>query len=497
MEHEGQIDERFVIEKPSVLLALLPIAVTLVILMVQIFVYEGAPHIPLALGILITAVLSLMRGYSWTFMQEAMTEVVATAIPVFGVLLTIGMIIGTWILCGTVPLLIDYGLAILSPGIFLPAACIICSFISLATGTSWGTAGTVGLALMGIGEGLGVPMYLTAGAVVSGAFFGDKMSPLSDTTNFAPAVCGTDLYSHIRNMLPSTVPAMTIAIILYAWLGRRYADNALEGETLVLITETLNQNFTLNVLLLVPPIVVLACAIMRVAALPGLFLGVMAAAVIAVLVQGATPGEVMAAMMDGYKSATGVEYVDNLLSKGGMMSMAWVTLLMLIALAYSGLLEKTRCLEAILEGILKRVHGRARLVTATVLSSLGFSITSDIYVALTVPGRLFSPAFRGLGLSTTNVSRIIEDGGTLAAPLIPWNSGGVFVAGALGVPTLLYAPFAFANWLSPLFDLLWGWTGFFVPKATSEEQEQWRLNDEDVIIDGKLAKASSQQPAAA
>lgn len=474
------IPERY-IDKPSLIMAIAPIVLTLVLLCIQLFIFKGDPHIPLFLGIVITALFAKARGYTWTFMEKAMTNTIASAIPVIFILLTIGMVIGTWILSGTVPLLIEYGLAVLTPTIFLAAGCVICSVISLATGSSWGTVGTMGLALMGIGEGLGIPFYLTAGAVVSGSFFGDKLSPLSDTTNFSAAVCDIPLYTHIKNMLPSTIPSMGIALCIYAFLGLQYSDTQMNAENLSLISNTLNNNFNISFLLLIPPVVIMFFAMRGVAALPGMFAGVLAGGLVAIVFQGASIGDVMNAMMNGYVSETGVEYVDKLLSKGGMMSMAWVSLLMLIALAYAGLLEKTRCLDTILEAILKRIKGRAGLVTASVLSTLGFSVSSDIYVAMTIPGRIFTPGYRQLGYSSANISRIIEDGGTLAAPLIPWNSGGVYVSGVLGVPTLVYAPFAFANWLAPLFDLLWGWTGFFVPKLSGAEKEQY-----EAVRDGKV-----------
>ncbi|ANQ24676.1 Na+/H+ antiporter NhaC [Vibrio natriegens] len=470
------------IDKPSLIMAIAPIFLTLVLLCVQLFIFKGEPHIPLFLGIVITALFAKARGYTWTFMEKAMTTTIASAIPVIFILLTIGMVIGTWILSGTVPLLIEYGLAVLTPSIFLAAGCIICSVISLATGSSWGTAGTMGLALMGIGEGLGIPFYLTAGSVVSGAFFGDKLSPLSDTTNFSAAVCDIPLYTHIKNMLPSTIPSMGIALCIYALLGMQYSDMQMNVQNLSLISDTLNNNFNISFFLLIPPMVIIFFAMRGTAAIPGMLAGVLVGGLVAIIFQGASIGDVMSAMMNGYVSDTGVEYVDKLLSKGGMMSMAWVSLLMLIALAYAGLLEKTRCLDTILEAILKRIKGRAGLVTASVFSTLGFSASSDIYVAMTIPGRTFTPGYRKLGYSSANISRIIEDGGTLAAPLIPWNSGGVYVSGVLGVPTLVYAPFAFANWLAPLFDLLWGYTGFFIPKLSGVEKEQY-----EAVRDGNVA----------
>lgn len=486
------LSENYCIKKPSLLIAVLPIIITLFLLAIQIFVFKGDAHIPLFLGIVITALFAKFRGYSWDFMEKAMTDTLATVIPVVFILLIIGMVIGTWILSGTVPLLIEYGLAILSPGIFLAAGCIICAIISLATGSSWSTAGTMGLALMGIGEGLGIPIYLTAGAVVSGSFFGDKLSPLSDTTNFTAAVCEIPLYTHIKNMLPSTVPSMLIAVCLYGFFGIQYSGNQINAENLTLISSTLNANFNIQFFLLLPPIVIIFFAMRGVSAIPGMFSGVIMGGLVAMIFQGASFGDVMGAMMNGYVSETGVDYVDNLLSKGGMMSMVSIALLMLIALAYAALLEKTGCLDTILKAILSRIKGRAGLVTASVLSTLGFSITSDIYVAMTIPGRVFTPGFRHLGYSSANISRIVEDGGTLAAPLIPWNSGGLYISGVLGVPTLVYAPFAFANWLSPVFDLIWGWTGFFIPELSGEEKEQYEETHDTKMNEQPLAKIIDQ-----
>ncbi|PMR70468.1 Na+/H+ antiporter NhaC [Halomonas heilongjiangensis] len=471
-------------KKPSLLMAILPIALTIFLLMLQLFVFDDfTPHIPLVLGIMIVGALGWWQGYRWSHMEAGLYKVVSVGLPSMAILMTVGMIIGVWILSGTVPLLIYYGLAILSPGIFLFATCLICAIISLATGTSWGTVGTVGLALIGIGEGLGIPLYLTAGAVVSGAFFGDKMSPLSDTTNLAPAVCGTDLWSHIRGMMATTGPAMLVALGLYAWIGTGYAsDAALQSESVAQINATLQETFALSVWLLIPPIVVVALAVRRFPALPSIFTGVLLGGILAVVVQGVSVHEVFNAMQSGYTSDTGIEVVDRLLSKGGIQSMTWVITLVLIALGFGGMLERTRCLEVVLESILKIAKSRFGLVAASTGSAIGTNVvTGDVYLSVALPGRMFAPAYRGRGLSTTVLSRSIEDGGTLISPLIPWNVGGAFVAGTLGVETLAYAPVAFACWLSMLFGLLWAATGWFVPKASDEERQRWKDLGEAVM----------------
>jgi Na+:H+ antiporter, NhaC family len=479
--------------KPSLLMAILPIALTIALLMLQLFVFDDfTPHIPLVLGIMIVGALGWWQGYRWSDMEAGLYKVVSVGLPSIAILMTVGMIIGVWILSGTVPLLIYYGLAILSPGIFLFASCVICAIISLATGTSWGTVGTVGLALIGIGEGLGIPLYLTAGAVVSGAFFGDKMSPLSDTTNLAAAVCGTDLWSHIGGMMATTGPAMLVALGLYAWIGTNYAsDVALQSESVVQISATLQETFALTFWLLIPPIVVLILAVGRFPALPSIFSGVVLGGIGAVVVQGVSIHDVFNAMQNGYSSDTGIEVVDQLLSKGGIQSMTWVITLVLIALGFGGMLERTRCLEVVLESILKIAKSRFGLVAASTGSAIGTNaITGDVYLSVALPGRMFAPAYRGRGLSTTNLSRSLEDGGTLVSPLIPWNVGGAFVAGTLGVDTLAYAPVAFACWMSLLFGLLWAATGWFVPAASDEERQSWKVLGEAVLDENDTSATS-------
>ncbi|MCD4721946.1 MAG: Na+/H+ antiporter NhaC [Desulfobacula sp.] len=469
--------------KPTFVMALMPIVLTMALMMLQLFIFQDfTPHIPLALGIMITGAMAWKWGFKWRDMESGLFSVVAVALPSIAILMTVGMIIGVWILSGTVPVLIYYGLAILSPGIFLVAGCLVCALISLSTGTSWGTVGTVGLALVGIGEGLGIPMCFTGGAVVSGAFFGDKMSPLSDTTNLSPAVCGTDLWSHIKGMVPTTLPSMIIALIIYGFIGMKYSGGTIQGDSVAIISAELQKNFYLSWWLLLPPLVVVVLAMKKYPALPSIFAGVVVGGIIAMIAQDVSLHDVFNAMQSGYKSQTGIATVDKLLSKGGIQSMTWTITLMMIALGFGGILEKTHCLEVILQRVMKVAKGRFGLIVSSTFAAVGTNaVTGDIYLAIALPGRMFAPAYRGQGLSTTNLSRSIEDGGTLVSPLIPWNVGGAFVAGTLGIPTLVYAPFAFACWISPLLDLLWAATGFFVPRATDEEKQRWKDMDEMII----------------
>ncbi|MFT2091448.1 Na+/H+ antiporter NhaC [Paraglaciecola sp. 2405UD69-4] len=480
------------IRKPSWQIALIPIVSTLAILMLQILMFNGAPHVPLILGIGITAVFGIAHGHKWSDLQDGMLSSVAVALPVLGIFMVVGMTIGTWIASGTVPLLTKIGLEILTPAGFLPLTCIICAIVSVFTGTSWGTVGTIGLALLGIGESLGIPSYFTAGAIVSGAWFGDKMSPLSDTTNFTAAITGTNLYTHMRNMLPTTLPALVISLIIYSYLGNTYTSTLAELGNVETLDRLLTETFVLNIWVLFPPLVIAMCIWKKVEPMPCMFLGVFTASAIAFFVQDMSLNNILQVMMNGYISDTGNSAIDSLLSKGGIMSMTWVITLIMIAMAFGGVLQKTGCFDAILASVMPLIKGRIGLVFATMFATVSFNFASNAFIAYTIPGRMFTPAFRGQGLSSCNVSRILEDGATMSAPLIPWNSGAVFVSSTLGIPTLLYAPFAFCNWISFLFNLFWGITGWFIPKASEQEIQTWCQQKSLILHGGVMEEASPE-----
>ncbi|MEY8252606.1 MAG: Na+/H+ antiporter NhaC, partial [Colwellia sp.] len=422
--------------KPSFFMAILPIILTLAILGIQLFYYgDFTPHIPLAIGIAITATLGWFRGYRWDDMEKGVMHVIRVGLPSIAILMTVGMIVGVWIASGTVPALIYYGLNILSPEIFLAAAMVLCAVVSVSLGTSWGTTGTVGLALMGIGSGFDVPMYWTAGAVVSGAFFGDKISPLSDTTNLAPAVTGVNLFEHIRNMLPTTVPSMLIALVIYVFVGFNIiGSNEVDFSKIEAITSGLESNFDISLLVLLPPLLVIVLALKKMPALPSLFAGVVAGSLLAIFVQGASLHEIFNFMQSGYKIETGVSEIDGLLNRGGVQSMTWVITLVIIALGFGGALERTKCLESIITAILSRVKSffglQASATGAAIATNL---VAGDPYLSIALPGRMFAPAYVKKGYSKLNLSRAVEEGGTLISPLIPWNAGGAFVITALGL----------------------------------------------------------------
>ena len=481
---------------PSLPMALLPIAATMGLMLIQIVAFdEFIPHVPLALGIAITGLMGWYQGIRWWRMENGLYHVVHIGLQSVAILITVGMIIGTWILSGTVPLLIYYGLQLITPELFLLAAMLLTTVVSVAVGTSWGTVGTVGLALVGVGEGLGIPMHLTGGAIVSGAFFGDKMWPLSDTTNLAPAVTSTDLFSHIRRMMAASVPALVAAGAAYWAIGLGYADANMDGERVATILSGLEAQFNFHPLLLTPALLVLLLALRRYPVLPTLFLGAIAGALTAVIGQGVGLQEAVTVMQSGFTSSTGVEAVDELLSTGGIQSMMWTISLVLIALAFGGIVEQTRCVEVILNAIMAKVRGHFSLVLASTSGAAGTNLISgDPYLSIALPGRMFAPAYRGQGLSTLNLSRSIEEGGTLLNPLVPWGAGAAFTAGALGIPTLAYAPFAFVCWLSPLIGLLYAALGWFVLRASDDEKARWQADEEPVMVAGEMVNSADLDP---
>ncbi|WP_022727627.1 Na+/H+ antiporter NhaC [Fodinicurvata sediminis] len=482
--------EQGAVEKPSLGLALIPVVLTLLILGLQLFVFDNfTPHIPLAIGLAITAMVGKKLGHKWPNIQDGVFHVINVSLPSVSVLIVVGMIIGVWIASGTVPTLIYYGLVILSPEVFLAAAMILCSLVSVSLGTSWGTVGTVGLALMGIGEGFGIPMYWTAGAVVSGAFFGDKISPLSDTTNLAPAVTGVNIFDHIRNMLPTTIPAMLIALVIYGVAGYTLLE---AGESsfgrIESITTALQENFLISPWLLLPALLVIVLAVMKQPPIPSLFAGVVVGGLMAMLFQGVGMHDVFSYANSGYSIDTGVSEIDSLLNSGGIQSMMWTISLILIALGFGGALERTGCLEAIINAILVKVHSFAGVQSSAIGTSFATNLVAgDPYLSIALPGRMYAPVYRGMGYSTLNLSRATEEGGTLMSPLIPWNAGGAFVITALGLgiadgnfENLLYIPLAFACWTAPVIGVLYAVTGLFSPKATEAEVQQWHKQNEAI-----------------
>jgi len=442
-------------------------------IMLSIVVYGTDPHIPMLLGVFVAALVGYRAGYSWDVIQEGMLKGISNSLQAIVILLIIGILIGVWIVSGVVPTLLYYGLKILSPEIFLPAAVVICAITSLATGTSWGTTGTIGVALMGIGAGLGFPLPVVAGAVLSGAYFGDKMSPLSDTTNLAPAMAGTDIYTHIRHMTYTSGVAFALTLAIEIGLGFFYGGGEENLAAVQEILTTLERDFTVGPWHVIPAILVIICAYRKYPAIPGLVAGVLSAVVLGVIFEGTSYPELLEVGYGGYASNTGVEAVDSLLSKGGFTSMLYAISIVIVAMMFGGIMEQTNQLKVIVDRILRLAKTNASLISSTVLTCLGANLVlCDQYMAIVMGGRMYAQAYRDRDLHPKNLSRAVEDSATVTANLVPWNSGGAYQAATLGVATIAYLPFNFFCWLSPLVTLFFGWTGWTIAPADKTEAER-------------------------
>jgi NhaC family Na+:H+ antiporter len=451
-------------------IAFIPVVFLVIALSVTIGIFKLSPHIPLIAAAAVAACVAIIHKHPWKEIQDGMVHGITLAMSAILILMVVGTMIGTWILGGIVPSMIFYGLKVLSPGIFLVATLIICSIVSLGTGSSWSTAGTVGVALVGVGQGLGIPVAMVAGAIISGAYFGDKMSPLSDTTNLAPAVAGTDLFSHIRHMVYTTAPGYVLCIILYGLIGMRFSGGVLEAGNVETILSTLKSNFFVHPILLLAPLLVIVMVVKKIPPLPALLAGTLLGGIFAMVTQSSSPAEVISAAHSGFVSQTGVEMVDGLLTRGGLQSMMDTVALIICALSFGGIMEKTGMLEVLARAFLKRVKRTGSLVATTIFSSIGMNaIASDQYMAIVIPGRMYKNAFDSRGLHPKNLSRCLEDAGTLTSPLIPWNSCGAFMHATLGVNPLLYLPYAFLNLANPVVSIFYGYTGITMEKVEEKE----------------------------
>lgn len=467
--------------------ALLSFAALIIIMSLGIIVFKVDPHIPMFIGVIFSALIALKIGYKWSQVEEMMITGISRAMQAILILAIVGMMIGIWLLSGTIPTMIYYGLKLLSPSIFLVASILICSVTSLATGTSWGTMGTMGLALIGIGQGMGMPIGPTVGAILAGAYFGDKLSPLSDTTNLAPAMAGTDVFTHVKYMLKATVTAYVIAIGFFAFYGFKFsADGNVDTSQITMLVEGLEKTFNINPILLLPPVVVILAIALKVPAIPGIALGAIVGAVLAPIFQsnlgifngdgelqhvGANLGDILYAAKEGFHSATGIESLDGLLSTGGLMNMSGSILMTIIAMMFGGIMEFTRQLEVIVDKVTKFVKSGPSLIIATELTCVASNITMpEQYISILIPGRMYAEAYRKAGIHPKSLSNALESAGTVTSPLVPWNTCALFIADTLKVKTAVYAPWAVFNYTMPIITILFSFVGITVTKMTPEEQ---------------------------
>ena len=458
--------------------ALISIVGLIVFISLAIVRYEIDAHVPILLGVLIAALIGLKAGFNWKEIETGMLDGITNSLQAIVILAIIGILIGVWILSGVVPTLLYYGLKVLHPKIFLPATLIICSITSLATGTSWGTAGTIGIALIGIGEGLGFPLPVVAGAVLSGAYFGDKMSPLSDTTNMAPAMVGTDLYTHIKHMTYTTGVSYGITLLIEIMIGFFYGGGEANLEKVNQILTGIEAQFSINPLLLIPPVIIIVLAFRKIPAVPGIVIGILAAGILGMIFQGNSFGTLLSAAYGGYASNSGVEAVDNLLTKGGFESMMYTVSLVICAMMFGGIMEKTNQVRVVVNVILKKAKSTGSLITATILTAIGSNlILCEQYMAIVLTSKMYAQSYRDKGLHPKNLSRAVEDSATVTANLVPWNSGGAYMSATLGVATIAYLPFNFFCWISPIISMLYGWFNITIDPMDEETQTPDRVTD--------------------
>ena len=404
---------------------------------------------------------SVGLGFNFLAIKAAMISGIEKGLGAIFIFFLIGVLIAAMIESGTIGGLIYYGVDILHPSIFLPAGLVLCSLMSLATGTAWGTIGTIGVVLMGLGDALGIPLPLVAGMVVSGASFGDKMSPVSDTTNLAAMSADTDLYSHIKSMLYTTVPTYVICLIIYTVIGLNYSGQTLSAQELMDLKQHIAIEFSIGPLTLLPLIVLLALSLKRAPAEVSMLGSVAIAVVLAIIMQDRSISEVLNSLYSGYTSNTGLERLDVILTRGGIQSMMWTMSIALLALSLGGLLDRTGFVRVLMSGILVRIKRTASLMAATISAGIVTNMSmGEAYLSIIFGGQIFKKSYKEHNLEKHMLSRTLEEGATLSTTLIPWTTSGAFVTGVLAISPLDFAPWAFFNYINPLLSIILAYMGF-------------------------------------
>ncbi len=454
----------------------------------------GEPHIALLLAAAVAAVVAFANGWKWAYLEQGILASINRSMQAILILAIVGSMIASWMAAGTIPSMMYYGIMVISPKVFLVTACILCSIVSLATGSSWSTAGSMGVALIGVGTALGFPEAMTAGAVVSGAYFGDKMSPLSDTTNLAPAMAGATLFDHIKHMIYTTGTSMIIALIAYAVMGFMFSSgNAVDMSVVEEVKEFIKASSNISIIALLPPVFVIAAVALKLPAIPSLLGGVLIgvplmfmnkAHIDSALVAAETAKEGLTnnifymlnngiAMGNVPEGASDIiNELSSLLSSAGMQGMMWTISIILMAMCFGGIVDCTGMMATFANLLLKVAKGRGGLVLATEFSCLFVNaVCCDQYLSLVLPGRMFKEAFEDMRLAPKNLSRCLEDCGTITSNFFPWNTCGATMRTFLGVGSG-YIPYAILNWLNPVVSCIFGFTGITMTKMTEEEYQR-------------------------
>lgn len=474
--------------------------ILVVVLSLGVIIYSvvfsyGESHMPLLVAAIIATAAGALNGWKYSYMETGMISAIGRSTQACLILLSVGILIATWKAAGIIPSMIYYGLNILNPSIFLVSVCILCGLVSLCLGSSYTTAGTIGVAMIGVSIGLGVDPAMTAGAVVAGSYFGDKMSPLSDTTNLAPAVAGTNLFEHIRHMVYTVTPSLIIALVAYAIIGRASGgDNVSVAESDLLQSEIMNE-FVVSPLLLLPILILVIIVVLKIPALPGIYAGIIIGLLCMTFVQGIAIVDWFPTMHYGYTCLSEAQLNDDymvadLLGGGGFHSMLWSVSVILCSMSFGGVMEATGMLNDIAEHVLHLAKSTGSLVLVTICSCIFVNlITADQYLSIILPGRMYRTAFEDRKLKAKNLSRCLEDSATLTSPLIPWNVCGATMSSFLGVRTAAYAPYAIVNWINPIVSVIYGYTGFTMEKMSDAEYEAIL---EERKIDAEMAAKAVQ-----
>jgi len=479
-------------KRPSLVDAFAPILFLVFLLGGAVFYFgdsssSGANQIALLLSAGLAAIIGVKNGFKWDDIEAGIIKGISLSMTAILILLAVGSLIGTWLLSGTVPTMIYFGLQILSPSFFYAASCIICAIVAISIGSSWTVAATIGVALMGVAGGLDVSLPITAGAIISGAYFGDKMSPLSDTTNLAPAVAGTDLFTHIRHMAWTSFPSFIFSIVVFVILGLTESATA-EATRIAELSDGLTSKFTIAWYLIIPLLITLTLALKKVPAFPAVFIGALVGALWAILFQqelivslagegldqfGANVTVIWTAMFDGVSIDTGDAALNDLLSGGGMSSMLTTIWLIVTAMVFGAVMEKVGLLKRVVDLLVGFAQSASSLIITTIVTAFGSNLlTADQYISVVMPGRMFKDEFEKRGLAPENLSRALEDGGTVTSALIPWNTCGAYMQSVLLVSPLEYAVFCVFNWASPIFGIFFALIGFKVKKLVAKESPE-------------------------
>ena len=483
--------------KPTIIQALIPVIVLITLLSLNVYFFgddtlSGANQIALLLAAASGGVIAVLLGHNWYDVRKQIVRSIGSAMPSIMILLLIGSLAGTWLLSGVVPAMIYYGLQLLNPSIFLIACVIISALVSVATGSSWSTVATIGIALLGIGNAIGFNDGIVAGAIISGAYFGDKMSPLSDTTNLAPAMAGTDIFTHIRYMTLTTGPSILITLIIFTVIGLSFSP-AGDASGIQATLDAIESSFYITPVLFLVPVALVTIIISKVPPLPSLLAGTLLGALFAVIFQPEVVSQV-SGIPDSYTEAsyiaimksmfgrisiiTSDAQVNDLLSTGGMAGMLNTIWLIMTAMIFGGVMEAAGMLVRITSGLMRFAHSTGSLVATTVSTCLFFNVTaSDQYISIVVPGRMFAKTYRDRGLKPEVLSRTLEDSGTVTSVLIPWNTCGATQSAVLGVPTISYLPYAFFNLISPFMSIFMASFNIKIRRLTDEEKAEDSQDD--------------------